>query len=830
MYGRREREKEIREKLEIPAGAAKVLVFAESSHWDPDWLLTSEEYYRLRIKEILDRMIYWLKREPKRVYSLESVFFIRMYWERNPENRESIRELVNGGRIRLSGSGINTPDNILTPLEALFRDYLHGQEWLRENGMLQEPRLAYLPDNFGNSPNLPTLLRAMGFEYTAFSRIDGLLFPGSDYRLPARYPLRGSSAHLLLREKRSADFTWRDANGEEILCHLNPFTYGQGDTLIHGGVARWMGLKVGLPSRPAGLSRSLRKISRFIRQLEPLSPTPYMFCPIGLDFNDPLPRLVEVLEEYNHLAYPETGVFVVNASLEDYLDLVSAHRSRLPAVRLDPNPCFMGFYLSRAEVKQLWDSVVRRLVAAEKLLVERELRGDGDGNEVLWRRLRDLWDRALMANHHDFITGTAPARVWEREQKPLLLRWGREAQEILEEILAGEPGGAVTATSDLQTETATSPPTGRRVMIPGRETERPRPNWKITDDILRVETSRYVLEIDRCRGGCISRLVDLERGSEVLSGPGNDVVLYHDGGGLWRMGHEFLGGAFRERERSSDWEAAVRVTEGEDFLRIEVIAEPEGLRVVRRIWCRQGSPLLEMRLEGRIADHRTATVRFPLAGNVSCLLMEVNGGLVRRPPVKLYEPTFWAAGRLVIPEDEDGSWEVAFLPGVPSCVGYGPDRGFELAVMRNAPREQAFGILPLLSFPASGPGRGVQVNEYALLLPPANQGEDSLDACLKVVLGENPSVQPLNWKTIPEGVTVAAVKRPLRGEGYIVRLYSPLPGPREVSLFREDMDIVEAFLCDARERNIAELSVSGGRVHLAMSSSLATVRVFPARG
>ncbi|WP_458012283.1 glycoside hydrolase family 38 N-terminal domain-containing protein [Candidatus Solincola sp.] len=830
MSSRREKEKEIREKLEIPASAAKVLVFAESSHWDPDWLLTSEEYYRLRIKKILDRMIYWLKREPKRVYSLESVFFLRLYWERNPENRETIREWVNSGRIRLSGSGINTPDTILPPLEALFRDYLHGQEWLRENGMVQEPRLAYLPDNFGNSPNLPTLLKAMGFEYAAFSRIDGLLFPGSDYRRPGHYPLPGSSAHLLLREKRSADFTWRDANGEEILCHLNPFTYGQGDTLIHGGVARWMGLKVGLPSRSTDLERSLRKIFRFIRQLEPLSPTPYMFCPIGLDFNDPLPRLVEVLEEYNRIAYPETGVFVVNASLEDYLDLVSAHRSRLPVVRLDPNPYFMGFYLSRPEVKQLWDSVVRCLVAAEKLLVEREFKGDGDRNEALWRRLRDLWDRALMANHHDFITGTAPARVWEREQKPLLLRWGREAREILEEILAGEPSEAVPATSDLQKDATTSRPSGRKAIVSERETARLRPIWKIMDDILRVETSRYMLEIDRRRGGCISRLADLERGSEVLSGPGNDVVLYRDGGGLWRMGHEFLGGAFRERECSSDREAAVRVTEGEDFLRIEVIAELDGLRVVRRIWCRQGSPLLEMRLEGRVADHRTATVRFPLARNVSCLLMEVNGGLVRRTSVKLYEPTFWAAGRLVIPEDEDGGWDVAFLPGVPSCVGYGPDRGFELAVMRNASRERVFGILPLLSFPASGPERGVQVIEYALLLPPANEGEESLNACLKVALGESPSAQPLHWKTIPEEVMVAAVKRPLRGKGYIVRLYSPFPGLREVTLFREDMDIEEAFLCDAREREMKELPVSGGRVYLAMSSPLATVRVFPARG
>lgn len=826
------RERELRERLEIPSSASRVLVFAESSHWDPDWLLTSEEYYRLCIRKILDRMVRWLEREPKRVYSLESVFFLRIYWERKPENRGTIRDWVNGGRIRLSGSGINTPDTILPPLEALLRDYLHGQEWLRENGMFQEPRLAYLPDNFGNSPNLPTMLRAMGYEYAAFSRIDGILFPGSDYRPQGRYPLPGSSAHLLLKEKRSADFTWRDANGEEVLCHLNPFTYGQGDTLIHGGAARWMGIKVGLPLRSPDFARSLRMIARLIRRLEPLSPSPYMFCPIGMDFNDPLPHLAEVIEEHNRVAYGRTGVFAVIASLEDYLDLVSAHRSRLPVIQLDPNPYFMGFYFSRPEAKQLWDSVVRCLVAAEKLLVERELEGAQVHSDSLWRRLRDLWDRALMANHHDFITGTAPTRVWEREQKPLLLRWRREATEVLEEIVDDERRAAEIAAAgshlyDLGSPCSTSVP-WKVGTITGDE-ERPRPTWKWAEGILWLKTERYELEIDPRSGGCIRRLMDLDKSHDILSGNGNDVVLYKDSGGLWRMGHEFLGGTFRELESSSAHEAEVRVMERKDFLLVEVIAELEGLTVTRRIWCRQGSPLIRMRLEGRVSDHRTAVVRFPLAGSASHLLMEANGGLVRRPTVKLYEPTFWAAGRVVIPEDGEGNLGVAFLPGVPSCVAYNPGRGLELAAMRNAPWERAFGVFPLLSFPASGPDRGVQAFSYALVMLPCDAGEDIVGACLKAGRGGDPLPFSTKWGVSPEEVEILAVKRPLRGEGYMVRLYSPSPGPREVSLFREDREIEKALLCDAMERDVKELTVKGGRVTLTVDSTLATVRVFMAR-
>ena len=39
-------ERQLRHKLGIPPEADRVLLFAESSHWDPNWLHTSAVYYR----------------------------------------------------------------------------------------------------------------------------------------------------------------------------------------------------------------------------------------------------------------------------------------------------------------------------------------------------------------------------------------------------------------------------------------------------------------------------------------------------------------------------------------------------------------------------------------------------------------------------------------------------------------------------------------------------------------------------------------------------------------------------------------------------------------
>ncbi|RLC98658.1 MAG: hypothetical protein DRI77_04550 [Chloroflexi bacterium] len=67
---------ELGRRLGIPDDAERVTIFSESSHWDPNWLLTSEAYFERFVRRNLDQAIGELQREPRRVYSIESVFFL----------------------------------------------------------------------------------------------------------------------------------------------------------------------------------------------------------------------------------------------------------------------------------------------------------------------------------------------------------------------------------------------------------------------------------------------------------------------------------------------------------------------------------------------------------------------------------------------------------------------------------------------------------------------------------------------------------------------------------------------------------------------------------
>ena len=804
----------LRARLGIPPDASRVLVFGETSHWDPNWLHTTEEYYQLCIPRILERVFLALEQEPRRVFSIESLFFLQRYWQSNPAQHERLRGLVNQGRLRLTGTGITTPDTVLPDTEAILRDYADGQRWLKDNGMTAEPRLAYLPDDFGQSPALPTLLMALGFDMAAITRIDGMYFVGSDYRRKSAFPLPGSSAELLAKELKTADFVWRGPDGSQVLCHWNAFTYFQGDLLAHVGVIRWMDRIYGFPWRTE--SHVARRIRRYVRDLAPLARTPYLYCPMGGDFNGPIAGLWELLDRYNRTRYPSSGVWALNAGLDDYLALVDCHRSVLPVLALDPNPYWMGFYASRPEAKRRAKRIVRKLVIAEKLTVLPALAassssaGGAPVESEIARDLRTAWDLAVLSNHHDFITGTSPDRIWREEQQP----WLEQAEGLADHALA--------RIRSLRPSAPKFPPS-------------PLPAFRLDGGRLEVETDTYRVELSEEQGGAITSFRLNRSGEELLSAPANDLVSYRDSGGLWRLGHEFRGGVFLERARASHEPARIRVEPRQGVLEVRVDSEFEERCFVRWLWMRKDSPVLRMRLVGSAQRGRTITCRFPTLLRAQGLTMDVPGGIVERPAHKLYRPTFWPARSFVHLRDGRRDIGLAVFLGGPAAVASDGAGGLEWIALRYAPRETAFHVLPILAHPASGTEPHQGQLDYAVWFTAGGDARSNrlphyVRRALRAALfGPNEldlddlanSVMVVDR----DDVQVTALKPAFQGGAVVVRLASFAQAPVEVRLSCPSRPIRSATLCDARERKIRGLKVDSDGVVVPMPYALASVLV-----
>jgi hypothetical protein len=802
-------ESSMRRRLCIPDDAEQVIVFAESSHWDPNWLHTSEEYLLRFVQPNLDRAISELLRNPRRIYSIESVYFLRRYWEQRLEQRDIIRTFVNEGRLRLTSSGVTTADTLLPDTESILRDFLIGQEWLRANGMTQEPRVAYFPDSFGHSPALPSILKAAGFDLAAITRIDGMFFIGADYELSKRFPRPGSSAALLMKEERTLDFIWRGPDGAEVLCHWNAFTYGQGDLLAYRGISRVYLFPVAVPDRS---DRNVAgKIERYTARLAPYARTPYLFCPIGFDFVSPIPDLVALLDRYNRIHYPTTGIWALNAGIDDYLALVDCYRDALPVLELDPNPYWTGFYTSRPTLKKRCHELVDLLLLAERLALL--LENDG-AEQTIAKELEDAWWDAVVSNHHDFITGTSPDRVVRLEQRP----WVERA--------------IATASKTVTRLTPDTCRVGRQGLMSKRV---PLPEWRSFGSKIEIQTPHYAVELDEEAGGGIVRGWCPVTDMPLLKGVSNDIVSYKDSGGLWRMGHEYRGGVFKETARASDRPAQLQVLEHDDGLEVSCDTRLDGEVVRRLFWFRSDSPTIRFRVEGRAADRRTVNLRFDTELSPSRLVMDTPGGVIVRPLQKSYSPTFWSLQRFVYTQDDIDGRGVALCFGMPSAVSCQPYGRLEIVALRNATRERAFALIPLLTMPATGHERCTHSFDYAILFTPSGDWRDNSIPVFARSIVDSPwdttghaelrELAEFVVTTDRPDVIVTAVKPASRGDGIIVRLSTLTSQGSLVTVTMRDHVVKQAFLCDARERDIEPLEVHAGTVRLTTPGTIGTVRI-----
>jgi hypothetical protein len=213
-------------------------------------------------------------------------------------------------------------------------------------------------------------------------------------------------------------------------------------------------------------------------------------------------------------------------------------------------------------------------------------------------------------------------------------------------------------------------------------------------------TSRVEVTVSRARGGALTSLV--VDGREQLAGLGLDLLAFSDDGGLWRLGHEYRGGSFQEIDRASRRPARIEVIASSDDVRVVVTSELRGASFTRTITCRAGDPLVYVRVAGRAPRRTTITCRTAIVGREGpvSLTMDTLGGTIERPHERIHQPTFWPVPSVVSVRAEGRAVHVGFE--APTAASFNPSHGLEWIVARNASKERAFGLLPVLAHPIGG--------------------------------------------------------------------------------------------------------------------------------
>ncbi|MBZ0235041.1 MAG: hypothetical protein K8M05_22125, partial [Deltaproteobacteria bacterium] len=385
-----------------------MLVLGQSSHLDINWHVTFDTYYETLVEPILVDATQLLDAEPAAYYAVAEMAFVAEHLARH--DGERWRRHAASGRMRVVGGAMTTPDTLLTTGETLARDYLLGS-LVAERELGVRTRTAWLPDSFGHAPTVPDVLAAAGYTAVGFGRADGARH-AYEVQVDGLEPIAPGvdSTAAMLRDLGSADFVWRGPGGGEVLAHYMPVRqYCHGDAIDLDGVT-FAGTRLGVEhDDDPGFVRD--RIAGFIAELTPYQRTPYLFVPVGCDFQRPRPRLVEYARWWNEERFEATGVWVAVATFEDYVRLVGFHRDALPALARDITPVWTGFYASRPRIKRVARAAAEALAGVEPFLAFVR-----PGSEAL----APAWHDVVLSNHHDWITGTSTDAVTADEQLPRL--------------------------------------------------------------------------------------------------------------------------------------------------------------------------------------------------------------------------------------------------------------------------------------------------------------------------------------------------------------------------------------------------------------------------
>lgn len=740
-------EQQIRDRLGIPSDARYVLILDQSAHMDWDWLKTFEQYFSYvmpnpvgagaGVNQLLTEAVKLLQSSSATnpyYYSICEMGFFRKFISTQIENRVDMISILRGigSFLRIVGGGITSPDCLLPSGEGLLRNYLLGKLWLAETlPELLPLKHCWLPDDFGQDPELPVAVKAMGMTSISFSRLPGIPpSPGiQDTALEERLVAQG------------VDFNWIASDRSSVFTHwmTGPVPgYYQG-----GSLATSNGNEATIVST---LQDFLEGYNSSGSYLPPFTGAPanYMYMPLDEDFMYPIADLLSYVATWNSSGQTG-GVYAVEASYDDFVSLVLASGAPLQDVPYNGTPYWTGFYASRPELKIKHYGATRLLLAAEALgLVASGAAGGGVPSTLLdrsyWARVSHGWHTLVPSTHHDYICGTATDSVTNDEQIPVLdiaCQTAKDAVDealitILEAIRAGDgnvvilnPSGAwfqgivelpapvpagmqsiimedqahpVQPTLDgglvfrsrmsslaygpasLSTASVSDP--GAPAISP---TTSGATSYTLSNEHLTVTVSaaaNWGIESISDRSGALLR-------DGAIA---NDLVFYVDEGNIYQFGNELPGSiqdAFKPATvtvvTSGDGLGASILESGQVRVRLQTVVAIDGRHYTREYCLAAGEPLLRMTTTGAAPKDRSIMAAFPLVQPVDSISYGTPCHWTARQPHEYWPaPVFCPTHHFVLPHAK-GIPLAAMYHGEVPAWSFDQDGVLLGCVLRNTP-------------------------------------------------------------------------------------------------------------------------------------------------
>ncbi|MBT9132779.1 MAG: Mannosylglycerate hydrolase [Firmicutes bacterium] len=422
------------------AFSGKTVFIVPYSHWDVDFEKTFDEY-KITVSNVIIDAIDLITKKPSFRFTVNQAIFIKYFWENYPDYQDKFRRYVQEGRIEIVGGKWVQPDLNLVSGEALVRDILLGNEWIK-NTFGVESEVAWEIDIFGHPGSTPHFLSQAGYKYYVFARLElneyflgamGTEVPGIVVNMFHLKKPIFEELHYKKDLPQVVNFWWQNAE-DKLLTHWMKTHY-------HSGFLKCI---------EEDLKLAFQRIQKAIEAMAPYSPTPNIMLLCGNDFLSPKKDfffLPEVVKAWNEKLSASTGYKLTIATPKDFFhavkDALKIHP--VPTYELEFNPVLgSASWINRPEFKQANAQLDAKLFANERLGVLQALLGKSYPK----RELSAAWQLTCTNHHHDNITGTIPEEV---------AKFAFKRYEEADKILKHSTERLLT---DLSSRINTKPPSG----------------------------------------------------------------------------------------------------------------------------------------------------------------------------------------------------------------------------------------------------------------------------------------------------------------------------------------------------------------------------------
>ncbi|WP_269524563.1 glycoside hydrolase family 38 C-terminal domain-containing protein [Coraliomargarita parva] len=147
----------------------KQIKVVSNTHWDREFRRSFEKTRR-RLITMMDKAIDILEKDPEfKSFTLDGhSVMVDDYLEMRPEKREVVTRLIGEGRLVI-GPWFSLPEEFTIGHESLVRNFLKGKQNMEKYGA-KPVTVAYTPSSWGQTGQLPQILRNFGLDKMMFYR------------------------------------------------------------------------------------------------------------------------------------------------------------------------------------------------------------------------------------------------------------------------------------------------------------------------------------------------------------------------------------------------------------------------------------------------------------------------------------------------------------------------------------------------------------------------------------------------------------------------------------------------------------------------------------